>query len=73
MSNVEDLNNLWVTINAQTGLVNTEPVRPTRRRGSSAYNSTTGDANDKLLAAKIAAMNAARAGHAGDGNGRKVT
>ena len=30
-------------------------------RLSAAYNSTTGDANAKLLAAKIAAMNAARA------------
>jgi hypothetical protein len=26
LSNAEDLNNLWVTINAQTGMVNTEPV-----------------------------------------------
>jgi len=25
-SNAEDINNLWVTINVQTGLVNTEPV-----------------------------------------------
>ena len=28
LSNAEDINNLWVTINAQTGLINTEPVAP---------------------------------------------
>lgn len=61
LSNAEDLNNLWVTINAQTGAINTEPVAfDSGGLALAAYNSTTGSANDKLMAAKIAAMNAAR-------------
>jgi prepilin-type N-terminal cleavage/methylation domain-containing protein len=64
-TNLEDLTNLWVTINTQTGLINTEPVA----------NGATTAAHDTYVAAKnagatdvqahlaamLAAMNAARA------------
>jgi prepilin-type N-terminal cleavage/methylation domain-containing protein len=64
-TNLEDLNNLWVTINTQTGLINTEPVATGATTAAhdtyvAAKNAGATDAQAHL-AAMIAATNAARA------------
>jgi prepilin-type N-terminal cleavage/methylation domain-containing protein len=64
-TNLEDLNNLWVTINVQTGLINTEPVATGATTAAhdtyvAAKNAGATDAQAHL-AAMIAATNAARA------------
>jgi prepilin-type N-terminal cleavage/methylation domain-containing protein len=64
-TNIEDLNNLWVTINPQTGLVNTEPVAAgaTAAAHQAYVDAKNAGATDiqARTAAMIAGMNAARA------------
>jgi prepilin-type N-terminal cleavage/methylation domain-containing protein len=61
LSNVEDLNNFWVTINAQTGLINTEPVAAGATTAAyNAYQAATGSVDQKWAAATIAACATAR-------------
>jgi prepilin-type N-terminal cleavage/methylation domain-containing protein len=58
-TNVEDLGNLWVTINSQTGLINTEPLADGAT--TAACNAAAGNSDQTARTnAMIAAMNTAR-------------